>query len=100
MIVVHPDDVVRFYQVVQSIGELGVDPPIAAEIATRILREVETVVQDPRFFNCLPSGLWQDRRRSRCSSAAAACYTDGHRAVDPTDLLPCFWTDHCWKIPV
>jgi hypothetical protein len=20
--------------------------------------------------------------------------------VGVTDLLPCFWTDHCWKIPV
>ena len=46
MIVVHPDDVVGLQQIVQLVGEMRVDAPVAAEIAARKFREIEPVVQD------------------------------------------------------
>ena len=33
MIVVHPDDIVGLQQIVQLVGEVRVDAPVAAEIA-------------------------------------------------------------------
>ena len=46
MIVVHPDDVVGLQQTVELIGKMGVDAPVAAEIAARKFRQIEPVVQD------------------------------------------------------
>jgi hypothetical protein len=46
VIVVHPDDIVGLQQIMQLVGKVRVDTPVAAEIAARKFREIEPVVQD------------------------------------------------------